>query len=227
MNGVTDGVPGIFPCGTITFSQTSTTVRRLSAVIVSSPNVDWWSVLDVGEDALDEEVDGEEDGDDNFDGELELTGRGISEALGLWLDDVRVFDDDDWSFGEDGDVGGLAEDTGLVGDDFAGIVLRGNGVGIFEIALVAFEVSWFGQVVLMLLVDDSEGRFEGVDVDEVLLEGLSSMEGGEDELLSSVSLEVGKVSLLLIGSIGSFNNGSFGLGSVSGGVLRGGTLGLW
>lgn len=31
---------------------------------------------------LDEEVDGE-DGDDNFDGELELTGSGISEALGL------------------------------------------------------------------------------------------------------------------------------------------------
>lgn len=31
---------------------------------------------------LDEEVDGV-DGDDNFDGELEFTGRGISEALGL------------------------------------------------------------------------------------------------------------------------------------------------
>lgn len=58
------------------------------------------------------------------------------------MDDVRVFEDDDWSFGEDGDVGGLAEDTGLlIGDDFAGTVLRGNGVGIFEIALVAFEVS--------------------------------------------------------------------------------------
>lgn len=79
---------------------------------------------------------------------------------------------------------------------------------------------------LMLLIDDSEGRLEVVDVDEVLLEGLSSMEGGEDVLLSSVSLELGKVSLLFIGSIGSFNNGSFGLGSVSGGVLRGGTLGL-
>lgn len=225
MNGVTDGVPGIFPCGTTTFSQTSTTVRRLSAVIVSSPNVDWWSVLDVGEDVLDEEVDGV-DGDDNFDGELEFTGRGISEALGLWLDDVRVFDDDDWSFGEDGEVGGLAEDTELVGDDFAGTVLRGSGVGIFETTLVAFEVSWFGQVMLTLLVDDSEGRLEGVDVD-VVFERLSSMERGEEELLSSVSLGVGKVSLLLIGSIGSLKSGSFGLGSVSGGVLRGGTLGLW
>lgn len=74
---------------------------------------------------------------------------------------------------------------------------------------------------LRLLVDDSEGRLEGV-----VFERLSSMERGEEELLSSVSLEVCKVSLLLIGSIGSLKSGSFGLGSVSGGVLRGGTLGL-
>lgn len=97
-------------------------------------------MLDVGEEELDKVDDWEEV--DNFDGEAEFTGSGISEAFGLWFCDDLGFEGEDWSLGDEGDVGGLDdEDTEPPGEDFAGPVFRGRGVGIFEADRVVFEVS--------------------------------------------------------------------------------------
>lgn len=281
MNGVTGGVVGILPWGTTTFSQISTTVRRLSAGSASSTTATWCFVLNVGGEMCFKDVRGDcsrlEEGDTTgifvLDDTLEPTGIGISDAFGNWGEDddwifaFVVLDFSDGVLGEDGEVGGLREEVELVGEDFVPIVLRGRGVGILDAALgdVTGVIFWTSfEVQFEVEVVDSSWRFVGTaatlaggreelsataesnDTEDelVIFRAESSFEAVwtfsspprsdpcsfanslifDDMVAVFVSLKDEESTLASVCSLGT---GSFGLGSVSGGERRGGTLGLW